>query len=62
GEVIKLKLFTPINDVYTFEGELTNFKSNTVELLQNNDLIINIDLNNVKKAKVQYDKFKQKVK
>ena len=62
GEVIKLKLFTPINDVYTFEGELTNFKTNTAEVLQDNDVIINIDLNNVKKAKVQYDKFKQKVK
>ena len=62
GEVIKLKLFTPINDIYTFEGELTNFKTNTAEVLQDNDVIINIDLNNVKKAKVHYDKFKQKVK
>ena len=63
GENIKLKLFTPIKNIYTFEGLLTSLQNDIVVVVieENNDEI-SIDLNNIKKAKIQYKKFKQKVK
>ena len=63
GENIKLKLFTPIKNIYTFEGQLISLQNDSVVVVieENNDEI-SIDLNNIKKAKIQYKKFKQKVK
>ena len=63
GENIKLKLFTPIKNIYTFEGQLISLQDDSVVVVieENNDEI-SIDLNNIKKAKIQYKKFKQKVK
>ena len=61
GESVKIKLITPINDIYTFDGELQSFDNNNVVIsLDNNDLL-SVDLENIKKAKIQYNKFKQKV-
>ena len=61
GENIKIKVITPINDMYTFEGQLQSFINNVVLISEDNH-DLEIDLENIKKAKIQYNKFKQKVK
>ena len=62
GQSIKLKVYSPINSIYSFQGELASMTSNQIVLIEeesNNE--ITIDLENIKKAKIQYNKFKQKV-
>ena len=61
GENIKIKVISPINDKYTFEGQLQSFINHVVLISDDNDAL-EIDLENIKKAKIQYNKFKQKVK
>ena len=63
GESIKLKVFSSINDIYTFEGELIDINSTQIVVVdEDSTKEITIDLENIKKAKIQYKKFKQKVK
>jgi ribosome maturation factor RimP len=62
GESVKIKLITPINDIYTFDGELQSFDNNNVVIILDNNDLLSVDLENIKKAKIQYNKFKQKVK
>jgi ribosome maturation factor RimP len=47
--------------MYTFEGQLQSFINNVVLISDDID-DLEIDLENIKKAKIQYNKFKQKVK
>tara|TARA_Y100000389_G_scaffold198949_1_gene236418 strand:+ start:7219 stop:7707 length:489 start_codon:yes stop_codon:yes gene_type:complete len=61
GEDVKLKLFSPINDVYTFEGELID-SSSTHAIIQVEEQQLTIDLDNIKRARIDYKKFKEKVK
>ena len=61
GEEIKLKLSSPIKDIYTYEGELIESNSEIITLQLENEQL-SIDLENIKKARVNYNKFKQKVK
>jgi ribosome maturation factor RimP len=62
GESVKIKLITPINDIYTFDGELQSFDNNNVVIILDNNDLLSVELENIKKAKIQYNKFKQKVK
>ena len=61
GEAINLKLYSPIKDIYTYEGELIESNSEIITLQLENEQL-SIDLENIKKARVNYNKFKQKVK
>ena len=61
GEEIKLKRYSPIKDIYTYEGELIESNSEIITLQLENEQL-SIDLENIKKARVNYNKFKQKVK
>ncbi len=61
GEEVKIKLYSPINSEYTFEGELLTSDDDNVTILVD-DKQQNFELDNIKRARVNYNKFKQKVK
>ena len=60
-ENIKVKLIVPINNEYTFQGTLINIENENIQLLVENELI-KIDINNIKKARLDLIKFKEKIK
>ena len=61
GELIKVKLFDPINDVYTFEGDLVSVGEENI-VLKTEITEIEISLSNIKNGKIEFKKFKEKVK
>ena len=61
GEEVKIKLYSPVNNEYTFQGELIESDVNKVTIqIEEVQQIFEID--NIKRARVNYNKFKQKVK
>ncbi len=61
NEFIKVKLNEPIDDEYVFYGILLKVENENIHLeVQNHILVINI--NNIKKSRIEYKKFKEKVK
>ena len=61
GEEVKIKLYSPVNNEYTFQGELIESDVNKVIIqIEEEQQIFEID--NIKRARVNYNKFKQKVK
>ena len=61
GELVKLKLFNPIDEVYTFEGTLLSVTGKTIILKTEND-DIEINISEIKNAKIEFKQFKEKVK
>ena len=61
NEYIKVKLIDPINDEYTLEGTLINIENEVIHLLVD-ELLILIDIKNIKKARLDLEKFKEKIK
>ena len=61
NEYIKVKLIDPINDEYTLEGTLINIENEVIHLLVDEHLIL-IDIKNIKKARLDLAKFKEKIK
>ena len=61
GELIKVKLFDPINDIYTFEGNLVSVGKETI-VLKTETTEIEISFSNIKNAKIEFKKFKERVK
>ena len=61
GELVKLKLFNPIDEIYTFEGTLLSVIGKNIILKTEND---DIEINKKKKknAKIEFKQFKEKVK
>ena len=60
-ELIKVKLIEPINDEYVLYGTLNKVDGESIYLnIQDNE--INIPINNIKKSRIVFDKFKEKVK
>ncbi len=60
-ELIKVKLIEPINDEYVLYGTLNKVEGESIYLnIQDNE--INIPINNIKKSRIVFDKFKEKVK
>ena len=60
-ELIKVKLIEPINDEYVLYGTLNKVDDENIYLnIKNNE--INIPINNIKKSRIVFDKFKEKVK
>ena len=61
GELVKLKLFNPIDKIYTFEGTLFSVKGKNIILKTEND-DIEINISEIKNAKIEFKQFKEKVK
>ena len=61
NEYIKVKLNDPIDDEYVFYGTLSNVKNDNI-YLDVKEQIVEINFNNIKKSRIEYNKFKQKVK
>ena len=57
----KRKLFDPINDVYTFEGDLVSVGEENI-VLKTEITEIEISFSNIKKAKIEFKQFKERVK
>ena len=61
GQLVKIKLYEPIDQQYVLEGLLGSTSEKNINLIINSvDIIINFS--NIKSAKIEYKKFKEKVK
>ena len=60
-EKIKVKVYDPVNSVYTFSGKLTNVNDEFISISLEDEKNIDLHFENIKRAKIQFDKFKQKV-
>ena len=60
-EYIKVKLIDPIDNQYSFQGTLINIENENIDLLVK-EQIIKIDINNIKKARLDLIKLKEKIK
>ena len=61
GELIKVKLFNPINNIYTFEGDLISVEEENI-VLKTDTSEIEINISNIKNAKIEFKQFKERVK
>jgi len=61
GELIKVKLFNPINNIYTFEGDLISVEEENI-VLKTDISEIEINISNIKNAKIEFKQFKERVK
>ena len=61
GELLRIKTIESINGEYVFEGFLEKIE-NDILFLNISDEVLSIDFKNVKSAKLEYKKFKQKVR
>ena len=61
GELIKVKLFNPISNVYTFEGDLISVDEQNI-VLKTDITEIKINISNIKNAKIEFKQFKERVK
>ncbi len=61
NEEIKINLINPKNGEYTFIGNLVNINEKDVEIL-NDGLNHIFEFENIKKANIRFNKFRQKVK
>jgi ribosome maturation factor RimP len=61
GELIKIKLFNPINDIYTFEGTLLTVSDKSIHL-KTEEGEFDINISEIKNAKIEFKQFKEKVK
>ena len=61
NEYLKVKLIDPIDDEYVFYGILSNVENDNI-YIDVDEQIVEINLNNIKKSRIEYKKFKQKVK
>ena len=60
-ELVKIKLFKPLNNEYLLEGVISKVNANTIVLsIDNEDLTV--DIENIKNAKIEFKQFKEKVK
>ena len=60
-EKIKVKVYDPVNSVYTFSGKLTNVNDEFISISLEDEKNIDLHFENIKRAKIQFDKFKEKV-
>ena len=61
GELVKVKLINPIDDVYTFEGTLESVSGNSI-ILKTTEGEFDINISEIKNAKIEFKQFKEKVK
>ena len=61
GELVKIKLLEPIEDEYVLEGYLKSSNEQEINLIIDSVEVV-IKFSNIKSAKIEYKKFKEKVK
>ena len=61
GELVKIKLFEPIEDEYVFEGYIESSNEQDIKLIVNSVEVV-INFSNIKSAKIEFKQFKEKVK
>ncbi len=61
NEYIKIKVNEPIDDEYVFYGKLSKIENENIYLDIENELVV-IDFYNIKKSRIEFNKFKEKVK
>ncbi len=60
GELVKIKLFEPIEGEYVLEGYIESTSVQDIKLIVNLVEVV-INFSNIKSAKIEYKQFKQKV-
>jgi len=61
GDLVKVKLYRPLNNEYSFEGVISNCSTNFI-ILSIDEEDLNIEIENIKNAKIEFKQFKEKVK
>ena len=61
NEYLKVKINDPIDDEYVFYGKLIKVENENI-YLEVEDQVNVIDFNNIKKSRIEFNKFKQKIK
>ena len=61
GELVKIKLFEPVEDQYVFEGYIESSNEQDIKLIVNSVEVV-INFSNIKSAKIVFKQFKEKVK
>ena len=61
GELVKIKLFEPIEDKYVLEGYIESSNEQDIKLIVNSVEVV-INFSNIKSAKIEFKQFKEKVK
>ena len=61
GELVKIKLFEPIEDEYVLEVYIESSNEQDIKLIVNSVEVV-IDFSNIKSAKIEFKQFKEKVK
>ena len=61
GELVKIKLFEPIEDDYVLEGYIGSIINQDIKLIINSEEVV-INFSNIKNAKIKYEQFREKVK
>ena len=61
GELVKIKLFEPIEDDYVLEGYIGSIIDQDIKLIINSEEVV-INFPNIKSAKIQFKQFREKVK
>ena len=61
GELVKIKLFEPIDDDYILEGYIGSIIDQDIKLIINSKEVV-INFSNIKSAKIEFKKFREKVK
>ncbi len=60
NEIIKIKLYQPINGEYLHVGKLLKVDNENI-VIANDEKEFTIDIKNIKKTKIYYEKFKEKI-
>ena len=61
GELVKIKLFEPIQGNYVLEGYIGSASEQEIKLIIDSEDIV-INFSNIKNAKIEFKQFKEKVK
>ena len=61
GELVKIKLFEPIDGQYVLEGYIDSSNEQNIKLIVNSVEVL-INFSNIKSAKIEFKQFKEKVK
>ena len=61
GQLVKIKLFKPINGNYVLEGYIGSVSEQEIKLIIDSEDIV-INFSNIKNAKIEFKQFKEKVK
>ena len=61
GELVKIKLVNAIDDIYTFEGILESVSGDSI-ILKTTEGEFDINISEIKNAKIEFKQFKEKVK